>query len=78
MYLYVIQVQYVYLHRAILQALTFDCKSIPAENFITYYSQLIKKDGVSSQMETQFKVKIIGRYFISFDPKAGFHRFIFD
>ena len=55
----ILQEQYEYLHLAILHALTFDCKSIPAENFITYYSKIIKKTDGSSEIDNQFKVGIL-------------------
>ena len=53
-----LQEQYEYLHLAVLHALTFDCKSIPAEEFITYYSKIVKKKDGSSDIEQQFKVCI--------------------
>ena len=53
-----LQEQYEYLHLAVLHALTFDCKSIPAEEFITYYSKIVKSKDGSSEIEQQFKVCI--------------------
>ena len=53
-----LQEQYEYLHLAVLHALTFDCKSIPAEEFITNYSRIVKSKDGSSEIEQQFKVCI--------------------
>ena len=53
-----LQEQYEYLHLAILHALTFDCKIIPAEEFTTFYSKIVKKRNGSSEIEQQFKVCI--------------------
>ena len=58
----VLQEQYDYLHRAVLHALTFDCRSIAGDMFLQNYNKLIEKNGGKRIIDKQFQVLHFGTY----------------